>query len=415
MTSTVRTGVVLMIAGAVAVPAASTAARSPTDRLPSSADVALANSARFSDPAGDAAAGGMDVTNVTVSNDDAGKLTFAIEVPAQPTMPPGKEIQVAVDADRNRATGSPNGNEYAILLVGNANTSGTPILLLFYRWDSAQGGYRYDPGIAVAGSYAAGVGRLEFSRMALGGVGTFDFELFTGQSGSPTVEDAVPNTGKWTYEIKIGTTPASSRVAITSLTKRPTVPVAGESFTVSVTVRRVGRPGAFRGTVYCSTLPGVQKRWFGSVVSGRASCRWDIPANAAGKTIRGSIGVSEGGGPVVTRRFTATVSGRTSTLLAGGANTAPPQPEAGRRFYYALTVIVRVGGTESRIRRGVVDCKAAIGGRLLRVAEESVLRSEGVRCAWEIPRGTTGQTMVGSIFVKSGGAALTHRFTRRVR
>ena len=403
-----RTGVALTIAGVLAVAAGPSSASTPADRVPASTSGVAANSARFSDPAGDVPAGGMDVTNVTVSNDNAGQLRFAIEIPSHQTLPTGKELQLAFDVDRNASTGSSAGNEYAIFVVGTGNTIG------FYRYDAAQNVYLLVSGTPLVRQYSGGVLAIEFNRSILGTVSSFDIELYTGPEDFPTVDDFVPNTGKWTYEIKIDVTPPQQRVAIASFSRQPKTPVAGEGFTVSVGVRRVGWAGRFNGTVYCDAkIAGRRARWFGSVDPGRAACRWDIPAGAAGDTIRGSIGVSDGQSPVVTRRFTARIAPRKATLATGGASRE--QPRAGSRFYYALTVFVRTAGTESRISKGTVDCRATVSGRALANPENIVLKKEGIRCAWEVPAGTTGRMLVGTIVVRSQGATLRHRFSRRIR
>jgi hypothetical protein len=202
---------------------------------------------------------------------------------------------------------------------------------------------------------------------------------------------------------------------VTSFTKTPRAPIAGESFTVSVTVARVGRAGRFNGTVYCSKLPGVQARWFGSVGLGRAACRWDIPRAAVGKTVIGSIGVSEGGARV-TRRFSAKVVPPTAVIsIEGGINVAPPRPVSGQKFYYRMGISVRRGSTAPRrITQGSVSCRATVNGRALHVFEQQVVRKSGIRCGWDVLPGMAGKKLVGLIIIRSEGATFRHAFTRRI-
>lgn len=408
MSAALRRALVVTVAGAVVLSAAAPiGAEGWSGETLATPTATAANSARYTDPTGDATPGGMDITNVTVSNDDAGNLRFVVEIPSHQTLPVDRYIGLYLDADRNNSTGSA-GYEFLVWIDGSAKT------IEIDRWDAAQSTFVLVSGAVVAGSYSAGRETVDFNRTQIGSVSIFNFAVYTWNAGN-TAEDRTDSSTKWTYEVKIGTTPPpSSKVAITSLTREPSQPIAGESFTVTAAVIRVGRPGQVtNGTVYCSPLPGVQARWFGSVGRGRASCRWDIPASAVGKLVKGSIGVSEGG-PVTTKRFSLRVLPRTVVLKAGGANSDPKQPQAGKTFYYALTVFVR-DGTEKRIQAGTVDCTATIGGRRLEVVDETVLTKEGVRCGWEVPSGTTGQNLRGSVLVRSEGATLRHIFTRRVR
>ncbi|MBA2641508.1 MAG: hypothetical protein H0U82_01110 [Actinobacteria bacterium] len=347
---------------------------------------------------------------MTVSNDDAGKLTFAIEIPSHQTLPADKEVLVAFDTDRNASTGTARGNEFAVFVETNS--------IGFYRFDQANGLYNIVPAVPVAGGYSNGAARIEFNRSALGGVSIFDFESTARRADGSTVDDLAPNTGTWTYEVKIGP-PVTRKLAIRSLNRQPNPPLPGERFTVSATVVRVGWAGRFNGdgngNGFCAgRIGGRRVEWSGVVSAGRVSCQFEIPASAAGKRITGSIGATDGGAEV-TRLFSARIVAPKVTLTAGGTSLAPRQPEAGRKFYYALTVFVHTGQSEKRLQSGNVECKARVAGRALENFEERILKKEGVRCGWEIPPGTAGRSMIGSIVVRSEGTTLRHPFTRRIR
>ena len=49
--------------------------------------------------------GALDVTRVTVSNDDAGRVTFRAAIPALPRLAPGMRFRLWIDSDARRATG----------------------------------------------------------------------------------------------------------------------------------------------------------------------------------------------------------------------------------------------------------------------------------------------------------------------
>lgn len=68
MTSAVRISVTFMIVSAVALlSTAPIGAQDLSGQAPALTAAVTANSARYMDPTGDATAGGMDITNVTVS------------------------------------------------------------------------------------------------------------------------------------------------------------------------------------------------------------------------------------------------------------------------------------------------------------------------------------------------------------
>ena len=373
-----------------------------------------ANSTTYTDPQGDAQAGGMDITTVIASNDDAGNLNFQIRIASHATFPPDQTIFIFVDADRNNATGSSAGDEFVILALPPGNVTGLA------RWDTNQRTFVLVPGAAITGSFAANVQTIAFNRSILAAnLATFEFDVGTGRDDRPDFDDFAPNDAQYTYEIRIGAAPpppppSENRVRITGFKREPATPTTGESFTVTVTVARVGRAGRFNGTVYCSTLPGVQRRWFGSVGPGRASCRWDIPRNAVGKIVRGTISVSEEG-PIVTRRFAGRVASPEVRLTRGAISYSPSQPRSGSVFFAAVDIQVRAGSSSRGIRSGRVRCQATVGGRPQTVVQQKIRAGEDALCGWRISSGTTGQALRGLITVQSEGATIRVPFTRQVR
>jgi hypothetical protein len=75
-------------------------------------DVTAAKSVSFEDVTGENP-GGLDVTRVTVSNNDAGMLTFRVAVPSHPRLTEGMRFRVWIDSDAKRATGlAANGMDF---------------------------------------------------------------------------------------------------------------------------------------------------------------------------------------------------------------------------------------------------------------------------------------------------------------
>ena len=72
----------------------------------------------YTDPTGDAGTG-LDISGATVSNDNAGRITFAIGVPGLQAIPDGTVVVVALDTDANPASGC-DGAEYVLVTSGSS-------------------------------------------------------------------------------------------------------------------------------------------------------------------------------------------------------------------------------------------------------------------------------------------------------
>src|SRR5579864_9101464 len=85
-------------------------------------------SATYTDPSGDAAGGGPDVTGVTVTDDSSGTITVSISVPNRTSLTDADGILAYFDTDRNLGTGG-NGYEYEIGWIQGQT--------LFMPWDGS--------------------------------------------------------------------------------------------------------------------------------------------------------------------------------------------------------------------------------------------------------------------------------------
>jgi hypothetical protein len=86
----------------------------------------------------------------------------------------------------------------------------------------------------------------------------------------------------------------------------------------------------------------------------------------------------------------------------------PSRPRAGRRFTTRLAL--RVGGTRQLLGSGRVLCSASIAGARLRAAFEGFAGRRAV-CRWQIPPGSRGKTIRGSVAVAvTSRARISRRF-----
>jgi hypothetical protein len=254
-----------------------------------------ANKATFTDSTGEDPAA-PDITSITVSNTDAGLITFQISIPNRPTFTADMLIQMAIDADANPATGDPNalGADYLITLAPRPS-GGAQILMA--RWTGTD--YGDTPQTSLTFSYASGATirvnsnelsatkKLKFATVALSGI-------VTDANGNPddtnAKSDLAPDQGHgfYTYDVKV--TPL--RLVVKRVTTVPATPKAGKPFTVSLVAARSDSGATIQaGTVTCKGTiafkPVVAR--VHRVSAGRAVCTYQIPKTATGKTLRVNI------------------------------------------------------------------------------------------------------------------------------
>ncbi len=273
---------------------------------------AAANSATFPDSIGEDPSA-ADISALTVSNDDRGRLTFGINIPNRPTLAPDMVFLVLLDTDANPASGDPDfgGADYVIELDGPLGGSAAGTTLA--RWNGTSLTSSGVPQSSLVFSYSAGAS-ISINASELGGTRRFGFSVLavSGAALTPTGEldltnarvDLAPDNGQHFYDVRI--TPP--RLTLRSGGTRPLRPAPGRAYTVLTTLERSDGTAATSGTAVCrATIAGravaVAAR---SVVGLRATCTFRIPAGSKGKTIRGTVRVSSQG-LVATRSFSARI------------------------------------------------------------------------------------------------------------
>lgn len=163
-----------------------------------------ANSASFTDPSGDAGDGAdaaPDLTNVTVSSDDAGTLTFHVTIANRTvTLNPDDELIVALDLDQNPDTGSLwYGTEVGLAIEGAS--------VEFLRVDSANKYMtRATPPVSFHGGLSNGVATFTVKAADLGLSPTSGFNLAVLDDGDGGA-DTAPDIRTFNYQQVPGTAP----------------------------------------------------------------------------------------------------------------------------------------------------------------------------------------------------------------
>jgi hypothetical protein len=268
--------------------------------LPTAASGALAgpaapaaNSATFQDSTGENPAA-PDITTITVSNDDAATITFKINIPNRAQYASDIGLFVFLDSDANQATGDTEsfGADYVVQLIQGE--------ILLFKWDgsdytlsatqaSLNQAWASGSTIRINASELNNTRRLSFGVIALAGIaidpatGALDF--------TNTQGDIAPTIGFYTYQLQI----TKPTLVVRSLKPTPAKPAAGKPFTLRLVAARSDTGAAVQnGRVTCVGRLGSArlKAQVQRVQGGAATCTWNLPATAKGKTFRGTVTVA---------------------------------------------------------------------------------------------------------------------------
>ena len=264
------------------------------------------NSATFQDSVGEDASA-PDITTVQVSNDDAGLITFKINVSNRPTFTPDMSFLIFLNTDQNTATGDTGslGSDFAIEL--------DPGAVELFQWNgsgfvpaASQTSlvYSYDPTGATIKVSAADLNRtrsLSFGAVALSG---YALDANGNLDTTNVHQDNAPDVGHGFFSYQVLTKLVLSATAFTT---SPKPARAGKPFSVSLAASENDTNGPVAtGTVTCAaTIAGTRAAASTHVVAnGIATCIWKTPKTAKGKLIRGTITLTVQG-VKLTRPFVA--------------------------------------------------------------------------------------------------------------
>jgi hypothetical protein len=295
--SKMRRGSALTV-GAVLVLAATVVAM-PTSALARSA-AAQANSQTFTDSTGEDATA-PDITTIAVSNDDAGLVTFKINISNRPALTADMFAFVSLDTDQQAATGDQQsfGAEYEIDLQQGS--------VELFKWNGTD--YAAAPSqSSLTFSYDATGATIRVSAADLGGTKAFNFA--TGAISGITVDaagnpdftnahgDIAPDPGHGVFAYQVLT---KLTLSVAAFTTSPKPAKAGKTFVASLAANESDTNGPVQaGTVACSATLGGKHLTAKAhrVANGVATCSWSLPPKAKG-TLRGTVSLTVKGTTVV--------------------------------------------------------------------------------------------------------------------
>ena len=201
-----------------------------------------------------------------------------------------------LDSDANQATGDAEnfGADFVIQLDPGRDRclfkwDGTSDYTLSATQSSLNQTWSNGPTIRINASDLNNTRKLAFDVLALSGIA---FDPTTGAIDlTNTHGDIAPTIGLYSYPLLI----TKPTLVVKSLKPTPAKPVAGKPFTLRLVAARSDTGAVVQnGRVTCLGRLG-SARLTASVqrVQGKAAtCTWNIPANAKGKSFRGSVAVA---------------------------------------------------------------------------------------------------------------------------
>lgn len=253
---------------------------------------ATANAVTYTDSSGENAAA-PDITTIVASNNDAGVISFRINIPNRAALTVDMLIAMEIDSDNNPATGSPDGTDYAIELLQGE--------VFLFKWDGENFTRRAGdpPATSLIFSYQGGA-TITISAAELGNTKNLRFNtiVIAGLTTDPVTgdldftnatADVAPavDAGLYTYEVKIG----RATLNVRNFSTAPARPLAGKSFALRLQAARSDTGALVQGgRVTCvGRIGSARLAGTGRFVGRQAVCTFRIPAAAKGKTFRGTI------------------------------------------------------------------------------------------------------------------------------
>jgi hypothetical protein len=221
----------------------------------------------FMDPSGDANQG-PDITQLVVSNDDNGQITFQFTFSNRPTILTGEDVLLmGVDSDSNGGTGDASGYEYYL----GFGYLGRQLYLA-----KTTGPNTSDENVPKTTLRFADGGRtLSINRSELGGTSAFRIRVVT-SGGGGQLDDTAPEGGAtWDYALVLAPQIVAIRAGFA-----PAQPRQGKAFALASPTLRLSTGEMVPPQAYsCRATLG------GKALKAAGRCRWNIPKKSRGKRL----------------------------------------------------------------------------------------------------------------------------------
>jgi hypothetical protein len=373
---------------------------------------AAAGSQTFADTSGDATLGGLDLTSVTVTNDEQPKLEFTFPFSALTSLPSDTEVAIYFDTDLNPKTGGGTAGCESAILARSGNSLG------FYKCNASSQLTLVTPRPASLAQRFNQGAIVDILKSDLGIGDSFNFWVVTWKlsNGNYAETDRAPASGAWKYSITL-----TPKLLVVSSFVSPSSPAAGEAFEIDM---KVADPATHAliigGAILCAANVS------GKPLTGHAYydfaqhlyyCYWDVPATSAGQALNASVTVSYQGAAVV-KSYTGQIRAATAAGTLKITRIERSTPIAGGNFQAAASAgWVHPNGSKDPLVVGktTATCSAHIVGGGVATTKLVERFQFGVRCTWAIPSTARGRTIQFDVVIRSQGQFTRKSFRARAR
>jgi hypothetical protein len=263
---------------------------------------AAANTRIFHDPLGDVTCCTRDLTDIRVSNTDAGTVRFDAHFDDRVEGNDDDDLYLSLDTDRNPATGQ-FGADYQITAHINPGRADSVTL---GKWNTND--FLEQPAKGLAVSVVDHQILISLDRHLIGDTDGFNFSfaLWEVTSMGGANAEFAPDKGTWFFPVKL-----DLRRLRPTLETTPRLPRAGGPFVARLALRVAGTHSLLAsGRVLCTASIGdaTLRPGIATFSERRAVCTWKVPKSAHGRTLRGSIAVAVTARARVYRYFSARVA-----------------------------------------------------------------------------------------------------------
>jgi hypothetical protein len=236
-----------------------------------------AGSKTFTDPTGDASQG-PDITQLVVSNDDNGQITFQFTFSNRPTILTGEDVVLmGLDTDANGGTGDAAGYEYYL----GFGYLGRQLYLA-----KTTGANTSDENVPKTTLRFADGGRtLSINRSELGNTSSFRMRVVTSVGGGQIDDTAPEGGGTWDYQLVLAPQIVAIRAGFV-----PAQPRQGKAFALASPTLRLSSGQMVPPEAYsCRATLG------GKALKTAGRCRWNVPKKSKGKRLVVTVTATYGG------------------------------------------------------------------------------------------------------------------------
>ena len=374
--------------------------------------IAAANTVTYQDSTGENPVS-PDIGKVVVSNDDAGLVSFAIQLPNRSTLGWNDYVWINMDTDQNATTGDPPlGFDYSVQ-VGEGQTE-------LFRWDPQTLDWVIAPMTTLRRDWANSTLTVHVGASDLGATSAFTFGVDSASNYSDvsTYDWAPDRPPLWTYQVKLAPV-----LAVASLDVTPQPAMAGKPMTTkaTVTVTRAGKPETLAPSATvewrATTAGGVALKPASAQVGegGVISATWTLAPTLVDTAIDVTVTVTQEG-VTATKTLNVQMLHPAPALKITQIDCTPEPAVPGLALVGHAKVAVTRGGTAVALpATAKVRWTAMVGPTTLKSLASKFTPAGVLTSTWKLPKVLNTKVVQVRLTVTMENVTVTKTHLHRIR